>query len=92
MTYIHRRSLLLSVGATLASSPVFAQPGEETAQNTLDTTAENQAATFRHQDQYRPVRVIPAGLPFGLPFGLPLTKPLRARLLFGLPFRFPPRG
>jgi len=61
MTYIHRRSLLLSVGATLASSPVFAQPGEETAQNTLDTTAENQAATFRHQDQYRPVRVIPAG-------------------------------
>ena len=51
MTYIHRRSLLTGVGATLASSPVLAKPREETAQNTLDTTAENQAATFRHQDQ-----------------------------------------
>ena len=79
MTYIYRRSLLLSAGAALASSPVFARPREETAQNTLDTTAGNQAATFRHQDQYRPVRAIRAG-------GNVRPLPPHARSLQGLTF------
>ena len=79
MTYIYRRSLLLSAGAALVSSPVFAQPREETAQNTLDTTAGNQAATFRHQDQYRPVRAIRAG-------GKVRPLPPHARNLQGLTF------
>ncbi len=79
MAYIHRRSLLLSAGAALAASPVFAQPREATALNSLDTTAENQAATFRNQDQYRPVRVIRAGRK---------VRPLppHARTLAGLTF------
>ena len=61
MTIIHRRELLLGVGAAAIASSVGAQPREVAAQNALDTTAENQAATFRNQDQYRPVRMIRAG-------------------------------
>lgn len=75
MTEFDRRDLLLGAGALLAAGPAFAQAREPTAQNALATSPENQAATFRHQDQYRPVRVIRAGpRPRALP---PHAKPLK---------------
>lgn len=54
---IRRRSLLLGAAGLAAAPPAWAQP-EVAAANVLDTTPENQAPTFRNQDQVRPVRAI----------------------------------
>ena len=59
-TILDRRGLLLGAGA-LAAGPAWAQPGEVAAPSLLDTTPENQAPTFRNQDQTRPVRAIRRG-------------------------------
>jgi CubicO group peptidase (beta-lactamase class C family) len=54
-----RRLLLLGAGGLAAAGPAWG--GEVAAPNPLDTTPENQAATFRNQDQTRPVRAIRRG-------------------------------
>ena len=79
MTQFDRRDLLFGAGATLVAGPAFAQARELTAENVLATSPENQAATFRNQDLYRPVRVIRAG-------GRPRALPSHARSLKGLTF------
>lgn len=56
-----RRRLLLGAAGLMSASPAGAQAPEVAAPNPLDTTPENQAATFRNQDQTRPVRVIRRG-------------------------------
>lgn len=80
MTLIDRRGLLLAAGAALGPGRVFAQPRETIAENPLDTTAANQAATFRNQDLARPVRPIRAGR-------RPRPLPPHARSLAGLTFQ-----
>lgn len=54
-----RRHLLLAAGALAAAGPAGA--AEDIAQNPLDTTPQNQAATYRNQDRTRPVRAIRHG-------------------------------
>ena len=80
MTHIDRRGLLLAAGAALGAGRAFAQPREAIADNPLDTTAANQAATFRNQDLARPVRAIRAGRK-------PRPLPPHARSLAGLTFK-----
>lgn len=56
---LDRRRVLLGAGAMAAAGPVWA--ADVAAPNVLDTTPENQAPTFRNQDQTRPVRPIRRG-------------------------------
>lgn len=56
-----RRRLLLGAGALATAGPAWGQAREVAAPSPLDTTPENQAATFRNQDQTRPVRPIRRG-------------------------------
>jgi CubicO group peptidase (beta-lactamase class C family) len=56
---IDRRRWLAGAGALVAAGPAWA--AEVAAPNVLDTTPENQAPTFRNQDQTRPVRPIRHG-------------------------------
>ena len=58
---IHRRGLLSGAAGLVAAPAAFARPREAIAANVLDTTADNQAATFRNQDLARPVRAIRRG-------------------------------
>ncbi len=65
--HMNRRALLLGGSAFLAgcastpAAPVAAQ--EAIAPNVLETTPENQPATFRNTDRLGPVRAIPRGGP-----------------------------
>jgi CubicO group peptidase (beta-lactamase class C family) len=56
---LDRRRLLVGAGALAAARPAWS--AEVAARNPLDTTPENQAPTFRNQDQMRPVRAIRRG-------------------------------
>ena len=58
---LDRRRLLVGAGALATAGPAWGQAGEVAAPNPLDTTPENQAPTFRNQDQTRPVRAIRRG-------------------------------
>lgn len=58
---LDRRGLLLgAAGALAAAGPAWSQ-SEAISLSPLDTTPENQAATFRNQDRTRPVRAIRRG-------------------------------
>lgn len=57
---LDRRTLLLAAAGFAAAGPAWSQ-GEVAAPSPLDTTPENQAYTFRNQDQTRPVRPIRRG-------------------------------
>ncbi|RAK67469.1 serine hydrolase domain-containing protein [Phenylobacterium kunshanense] len=58
---LDRRRLLLVAGGSALAWGAKAQPTEGVASSPLATTPENQAATFRSQDQTRPVRAIRCG-------------------------------
>lgn len=58
---LDRRGLLAGGAALAAAGPAWGQPRETAAPSPLDTTPENQAPTFRNQDQTRPVRAIRRG-------------------------------
>lgn len=58
---LDRRRVLLGAAALTAAGPALGQAGEVAAPSPLDTTPQNQAATFRNQDQTRPVRAIRRG-------------------------------
>jgi CubicO group peptidase (beta-lactamase class C family) len=58
---LNRRRLLLAAGGLALAGAAKAQSGEVAAPSPLDTTPENQAATFRNQDQTRPIRAIRRG-------------------------------
>lgn len=75
---IGRRDVLLGAAA-LAPGMAAAQPAEAIAANVLETSAENQAATFRNMDRSNPVRTIRRGAQV-----LPL--PPHARQLDGLSY------
>lgn len=63
MLNLNRRALLLGASALAASCATGAPPAatEEIAANVLETTAENQPATFRNMDRLGPVRPIRRG-------------------------------
>ncbi|MBL8769778.1 MAG: serine hydrolase [Phenylobacterium sp.] len=56
-----RRAWIGGAAAAAMAGRAWGQSGEVAAPNVLDTTPENQAATFRNQDQTRPVRAIRRG-------------------------------
>lgn len=58
---LDRRRLLLATGGFALAGAARAQSAEVAAASPLDTTPENQAATFRNQDQTRPIRLIRRG-------------------------------